>query len=187
MEHRLNTSMGNGNDLFFSESFFVCNDEKKIETIMADLQKHANEIDFGPNNQVKFKALIRRITDVHFDKDIDWAQVKSVDIKYVFVFISIALLILVVACINYINLSTAKSVTRAREIGLRKTFGGIRPQLFFQFMMESFVLVTCSALLAMVFIIALIPQFNTLTKKMFSYQHVLNTEMLMIIGGVILW
>ena len=102
------------------------------------------------------------------------------------VFISIALLILVVACINYINLSTAKSATRAREIGLRKTFGGIRPQLFFQFMMESFVLVTCSALLAMVFIIALMPQFNTLTKKMFSYHHVLNTEMLMIIGGVIL-
>ena len=69
MEHRLNTSMGNDNNLFFSESFFVCNDEKKIETILADLQKHANEIDFGPNNQFKFKALIRKITDVHFDKD----------------------------------------------------------------------------------------------------------------------
>ena len=186
MEHRLNTSMGNENDILFSESFFVCKDEKKIEIITADLQKRANEINFGPDTQYKFRPLVRKITDIHFDKDVDWAQVKSVDIKYVYVFISIAFLILVIACINYINLATAKSAARAREIGLRKTFGGIRPQLFFQFMMESFVLVTCAALLATVFILLLMPQFNVLTKKMFTYHHIFNAEMQMIIGGVIL-
>ncbi|MBY0436389.1 MAG: ABC transporter permease, partial [Cyclobacteriaceae bacterium] len=102
-----------------------------------------------------------------------------------YVFITIALLILVVACINYINLSTAKSASRAREIGLRKTFGGIRLQLFSQFMMESFVLVTASALLAILLITLLMPQFNALTGKTFSYFSLFNPAMLMIIGGVI--
>ena len=186
MENRLNTFMGNGNDAFYSESFFVCNDEKKIETILADLEKRANEINLGPNFQFKLKPLVRKITDVHFDKDVDWSQRKSVDIKYIYVFITIAFLILVVACINYINLSTAKSAARAREIGLRKTFGGIRPQLFFQFMMESFVLVTSSALLALLLITLFMPQFNTLTNKTFSYLHIFNPSMLLIIAGVIL-
>jgi putative ABC transport system permease protein len=186
MENRLNTFMGNGNNAFYSESFFVCNDEKKIETILTDLEKRANEINLGPNFQFKIKPLARKITEVHFDKDLDWSQRKSVDIKYIYVFITIAFLILVVACINYINLSTAKSATRAREIGLRKTFGGIRPQLFFQFMMESFVLVMLSAMLAILLIILLMPQFNTLAGKTFSYLHIFSTEMLVIIVGVIL-
>jgi putative ABC transport system permease protein len=186
LESRLNSSMGNSNDQFWSSSFFVCSDEKKIATILTDLQKKANEIDFGPDTQFKFTPLVRKITDVHFDKDVMWSTHKSVDIKYIFGFITIAFLILMVACINYINLATAKAGARGREIGLRKTFGGIRQQLFFQFMMESFVLVVLSASLAILLVILLMPQFNTLTQKVFSYVHVFNTEMLLIIGAVVL-
>ncbi|MCW5910422.1 MAG: ABC transporter permease [Cyclobacteriaceae bacterium] len=186
MENQLNTFMGAGGNAFYSESFFVCKDEKKIEAIMDDLQKRANEIDLGPEIEIKLTPMVRRITDVHFDKGVDWAQRKSVDIKYIYVFVTIAFLILVVACINYINLATARSATRAREIGLRKTFGGIRPQLFFQFMMESFVLVLLSSMLAVLLIVLLMPQFNALTHKTFSYTHIFNTEMLLIMGGVIL-
>lgn len=187
MESRLNTFVGTGNNGFYTESFFVCKDEKKIETILADLQKHADELTAQANGEFKFKPLIRKVTDVHFDKEVYWYPHQSVDIKYIYVFASIALLILVVACINYINLATAKSVSRAREIGLRKTFGGLRVQLFFQFMMESFVLVTISAMMAMLLIAMLLPQFNTLTGKTFSLAHIFNKEMLMIIGGVILF
>jgi len=186
MEDRMNTSMGNGNNQFWSASFFVCNDEKKIATILADLQNQANKIDFGPDTQFKFTPLVRKITDVHFDKDVMWSNRKSVDIKYIYVFITIAFLILVVACINYINLATAKAGARGREIGLRKTFGGIRQQLFFQFMMESFVLVILSTVLAILLAVLLIPQFNTLTQKTFSYVHLFNSEMLLIIGAVVL-
>ena len=186
LENRLNTSMGNDNNTFWSASFFICNDESKIETIMSDLQKRANQINLGQNSDFKLKPLVRKISDVHFDREISWSLHKSVDIKYIYVFVTIALMILMVACINYINLATAKSASRAREIGLRKTFGGFRKQLFFQFMLESFFLVLISALIAVLFVVLLMPQFNTLTQKSFTYHHVFNTEMLLIIGGVVL-
>ncbi len=187
MENNLNSFMGEGNNQFWTQSLFLCDDEKKIEIILADLQKRAEEIIARQNFNVKFKALIRPITDVHFDQEISWSIVhKSVDIRYMYVFITIAFLILVVACINYINLSTAKSASRAREIGLRKTFGGIRPQLFLQFMLESFVLVVLSSMLAILLILLFIPQFNDLTGKVFTYQHVFNGQMMAIIAGVII-
>ena len=186
LENRMNTSMGNDNNAFWACSFFICNDPKKIETILTDLQKRANEISLGPNVDIKLKPMVRKITDAHFDQEISWSLHKSVNIKYIYVFITIAFLILVVACINYINLATAKSATRAREIGLRKTFGGIRKELFFQFMMESFLLVVVSTLVAILFVLLLMPQFNTLTQKTFSYEHVFNTEMFLIMGGVVL-
>src|SRR5688572_8436940 len=153
LENRLNTSMGNDNNAFWSASFFICKDESKIETIMSDLQKRANQINLGQNSDFKLKPLVRKISDVHFDKEISWSLHKSVDIKYIYVFVTIALMILMVACINYINLATAKSASRAREIGLRKTFGGFRKQLFFQFMLESFFLVLISALIAVLFVV----------------------------------
>jgi putative ABC transport system permease protein len=186
LENRLNTSMGYDNNQFWTESFFVCSDKRKIETMVADLQKRANEIVTAQNLEFKVKPIVRKITDVHFDQEVRWSTQKSADIKYIYVFGTIAFLILVVACINYINLATAKSAARAREIGLRKTFGGIRLQLFFQFMIESFVLVLLSALLAIVLVALFLPQFNTLAAKTFSYMHIFNAEMVLIIGAVVL-
>ncbi len=183
LQTRLKTSMGEGNNTFWTQSFFVCSNESLIEDIRADLQKQA---DARFTEDFKIKPLIQKITNVHFDKEIDWAiKHKSADKKYVYVFVSIAMLILVVACINYINLSTAKSASRAREIGLRKTFGGIRLQLFAQFMTESFLLVLTAMILAIMLVTFFIPQFNNLTNKTFSTVHIFNTPMMLIASGVV--
>ena len=183
LENRLNTSLGEGNNTYWTQSFFVCPNKSRIEDIRADLQKMA---DARFNQDFKLKALIQNITNVHFDKEIDWAiKHKSADKKYIYVFVSIAILILIVACINYVNLSTAKSVARAREIGLRKTFGGIRLQLFAQFMTESFLLVLTAMLVALQLVILFIPQFNNLTGKTFSSLHVLNGSMMLMTGAVV--
>ncbi len=185
LENMLNTSMGDGNNGFFTQSYFVCTDEKKIAVIEQDLQKRANELIAKNHWDFKFKPVIRKITDIHFDKEMDWTiDHKTADMQYIYVFITIAFLILMVACINYINLSTAKSSSRAREIGLRKTFGGVRSQLFFQFMLESFVLVIISSLIAILLVIFFTPQFNNLTGKTFTLSHILNGPMLLIIAGV---
>ncbi len=189
LESRLNTSMGDGNNNnYFSQSYFICTNPKKIPTIQADLQKKANELISKNHWNFKFTPLIRKITDIHFDKEMDWTiDHKTADIKYVYVFITIAILILVVAGINYINLSTAKSASRAREIGLRKTFGGVRSQLFLQFMLESFVLVLLSTILSLLLVILFTPAFNDLTGKTFTLAHVFNGQMLFIISGVIVF
>jgi putative ABC transport system permease protein len=188
LETLLNTSMGEGNDNYWTQSFFVCTDESKIPLIEADFRKRADEIIKRLNLDFKFKPLIRKITDVHFDDQINWSiSHKSVDPTYIYVFTCIALLILIVACINYINLATAKSVNRAKEIGLRKTFGGFRLQLFIQFMTESFVLVLIATLIAVLLVILLIPQFNDMTGKAFSVYHIVNVSMLQVIGGIVIF
>jgi len=187
LENLLATAMGDGNNGFWTQSYFVCDNPSKIETIKIDLQKRANELIAKNKWNIKFTPVIRKITDIHFDKEMDWTiDHKTADINYMYVFVTIALLILIVACINYINLSTAKSASRAREIGLRKTFGGIRPQLFFQFMMESFVLVLISAAIALLLVVFFIPAFNQLTGKAFLLSHIFNVKMLLIVVGVIL-
>ena len=188
LETLLNTSMGDGNNQYFTQSYFVCQDEQKIAIIRDDLQKRANEMISKNHWDFKFTPVIRKITDIHFDQEMDWTiDHKTADKKYIYVFITIAILILLIAGINYINLSTAKSASRAREIGLRKTFGGVRSQLFFQFMLESFVLVLLSSLIAILLVIFFTPQFNQLTGKTFDLHHILNGPMLLIIGSVIIF
>lgn len=187
LETLLMNSMGDSDNNFFTQSFFVCHDESRLPAIQDDLQKRANAIIARYNLNFKLKPLIQKISNVHFDKEIDWSiNHKSADKKYVYVFITLALLILVVACINYINLSTAKSAGRAREIGLRKTFGGIRFQLFFQFMIESFVLVIVAAIVSLLLILLFIPQFNALTGKTFSASYLLHPDVLAILAFVVL-
>ena len=186
LETLLNTSMGDGQQGYFTQSYFICSDEKKIPVIQEDLQRKANELIAKNHWEFKLVPVIRKITDIHFDKEMDWTiDHKTADIQYIYVFITIAFLILLVACINYINLSTARSSSRAREIGLRKTFGGIRSQLFFQFMLESFVLVFISSIIAILLVIFFTPQFNNLTGKTFTLGHILNGPMLLIIAGVV--
>ena len=186
LENLLNTSMADGNNNFFTQSYFVCNDPTKIPLIMEDMQKKVDQMIAKNKWDIKFKPVVKKITDVHFDQEMDWTiDHKTADIKYMYVFMTIALLILVVACINYINLSTAKSAGRAREIGLRKTFGGIRSELFLQFMLESFVLVFISALMALLIVAMLTTPFNHLTGKAFTLAHLFNGQMLLIILGVI--
>jgi putative ABC transport system permease protein len=182
IETLLNTSMGDSdNDNMFTQSLFILNDESIVPQVLTDLQKKADQIIQRFNLDFKFKPLVQKITNVHFDKEINWSiEHKSVDKNYIYIFISIAILILVVACINYINLSTAKSVTRAKEIGLRKTFGGVRWQLFFQFMTESFVMVLIATMIALLLVLLFIPSFNNLTGKTFSPEYVFNWPMISI-------
>ncbi|MBL7863161.1 MAG: FtsX-like permease family protein [Cyclobacteriaceae bacterium] len=188
LENVLNTAMGDGNNGFWTQSYFVCDDPAKIETIKADLQARANEIIEKNKWDITFTPVIRKITEIHFDQEMDWTiDHKTADIKYMYVFVTIALMILLVACINYINLATARSASRAREIGLRKTFGGFRIQLFFQFMMESFVLVVISAVIALLTVALFIPQFNNLTGKSFSVLHLFNGTMMLVLIGVIVF
>ena len=90
------------------------------------------------------------------------------DVRYVYAFSTIALLILVIACINYMNLATARSTHRAREVGVRKALGARRSQLARQFLVEAVLLSVCGFVLAVLLVEALLPLFNALTGKALS-------------------
>ncbi len=187
LETLLNAAMGDQDNGFWTQSFLVCDDESKIPLIQADLQKRANAIIEKYNLDFKFKPIVKKITEAHFDQEVDWSiSSKSADEKYIYVFISIAILILLVACINYVNLATARSVSRAKEIGLRKTFGGFRWQLFVQFMLEAFILVVLATAVAILLVMLFIPQFNDLTSRTFQIRDIFDGDMLLLIAGVVI-
>ncbi len=87
------------------------------------------------------------------------------EITFVWLFGTIGGFVLLLACINFMNLSTARSESRAKEIGLRKTIGSLRSQLVLQFLSESILVVTLAFILAMVLVIIALPTFNLWTAK----------------------
>ncbi|MFC1556198.1 ABC transporter permease [candidate division KSB1 bacterium] len=95
---------------------------------------------------------------------------------YLFIFSAAALIALIIAGINYTNISAARSIRRLREAGIRKAVGATRIQLFRQFISESFVLTICSGILSFFFVILLFPYFNELTGKTFSAVSLVTPE-----------
>lgn len=108
---------------------------------------------------------IQPVTDIHLRSANVTDVYQKSDIKYIWIFGLIAVLILALACINFINLSTAKSANRAKEVGLRKTLGSFRSQLINQFLTESILYSLLSFLLAVGLVVLLLPYFNNLSGK----------------------
>lgn len=103
----------------------------------------------------------------------------SSDIKYVYSIGAVGLFILLIACINFMNLSTARSSGRAKEVGLRKTLGSVRSKLIAQFMSESLVYVFAAMLIALVSVYLLIPSFNLLSGKSLHFELMLQPVVLL--------
>lgn len=108
------------------------------------------------------------VTDIHLHSDLTAELGPNGDITYVYLFAAIALFILTIACINFMNLSTARSANRAKEVGVRKVMGSLRSHLVRQFLLES-VLVSIGAFaFALVFAWVFIPVFNSISQKELS-------------------
>jgi len=103
---------------------------------------------------------------------------------FVYIFSLIAAFVLIIACINFMNLSTAKSSTRAREIGMRKVVGGNRKNLITQFLGESFLLTLLSMIIALILVSLILPIFNKIAGKELIFEDLLHARF--IIGLIIL-
>ncbi len=105
------------------------------------------------------------LTDIHLHSDVTMSLEAGSDIRYVYIFGAIALFMLLVACINFMNLSTASASKRGKEVGIRKVLGSVRFSLASQFLTESLLLTTIALGLAIGLVVLTLPYFNQLAGK----------------------
>jgi putative ABC transport system permease protein len=166
-EERLRTNWGNNS--FFTYLMMPENfDQAKFEAkLPAFIDKY---VETGP----EFKASawtainLQKLTDIHLRSHLDFEAEENGDIKRVYIFSAIALFILLIACINYMNLSTARSALRAREIGIRKVVGAERKSLIMQFLSESVLMTWMAMILAFLLTWIALPWLNKLSGQQLS-------------------
>ncbi|AXY74874.1 ABC transporter permease [Paraflavitalea soli] len=170
-----------GNNAFYTYMLLPANyDASKLEAqFPAFLDRHMSK----PGDAIKAsrwtQLYLQKLTDIHLRSHLDSELDENGDIKRVYVFSAIALFILLIACINYMNLSTARSVLRAREIGIRKVVGAERKELIFQFLSESVLITWMAMLLAFVLTWQLVPFLNKLSGQTLSITALYRWQILL--------
>lgn len=133
---------------------------------------------FAQQKEGEYGFNFQRLQDVHLKSDLQYEMEPASDMKYLYIFGAIGLFILLIGSINFMNLSTARSAGRSREVGMRKTFGSQRHQLVLQFLIESVIYTIVATLLSLVLFLGLLPEFNLLSAKSIGIEGMLNPWMI---------
>ncbi len=153
---------------------------KDLEALMhistKDVQKNGNH----------FLYHLMPLTDIHLHSDKSYEFEANGNITYVYIFSVIAIFILLIACVNFMNLSTARSANRAKEVGIRKVAGSLRSNLIFQFLTESVLLSFLSLLIALLLSALLLPLFNQLAGKQMLVNTLFSTWLFPVMIGLVL-
>jgi len=116
---------------------------------------------FYRENGFKMDLTINPLNRIYFEKETPFDSVKHGSEKMVYIFMSIAVLILLIACINFMNLATARATDRSKEVGLRKVMGALKKQLATQFIFESLLFATIAAILAVLLLQLVMPAYSS--------------------------
>lgn len=108
--------------------------------------------------------------DIYLHDTADWNGEAISSMKYIYIFGLVAFFVLLIACVNFMNLTTAKSMVRAKEIGVRKVLGSDRQRLIQQFLTEAILMSLLAMIFAVILVLAALPWFNSVTGKGFSVQ-----------------
>jgi len=134
-----------------------------------------------------YRYYLQPLTKIHLISELEAEFRPNGSMKGLYIFGVIAVFILFLACINFINLSTARSVERAKEVGIRKTFGSEKKSLIGQFLIESVLISLLSMLLAFLFIILLLPLFNSVSGKDLSVIYFLQPQWIFLLLAFVLF
>ncbi|MGD9345820.1 MAG: ABC transporter permease [Candidatus Aminicenantes bacterium] len=151
-----------------------------IESFAEKISGFVDEHDKRTNQKVFLH--IRPLSKVHL-----YSLNGTDPIVYVYIFLTIAIAILIIACINFINLSTARSNTRAKEIGMRKVVGAERANIIRQFIGESLILSALALLVAVGLVFLLLPAFNNLAEKQLTLDIAGNISTILLLVGIVLF
>lgn len=177
-EEQLRTNWGNNS--FFTYLLLPPNyNPKNMEArFPAFIDKHMDHKDYGNTPSKNTTLALQKLTDIHLYSHTDYEAEPNGDIKRVYVFSAIALFILLIACINYMNLSTARSALRAKEIGIRKVIGARKKELILQFLGESVLLCWAAILLAFGLTYLLLPLLNDVAGKQILFNVLLSWKVI---------
>ena len=159
-------------------------DERINDYTSKKISKFIKDNDLQLQGYTLYKA--EPVADVHFNTSLAYDSPSNIDKSYLQIFGIIALFILLTASINYINLATARSLKRVREIGVRKVLGAFKKQLLLQYMSESFILTFISFILALSLVELLMPQFNALVGKDLTLVSSLFSKDGFVFGGLLI-
>lgn len=166
--------------LLFPEGLDVKAFEKKMQGMYAAYMEPI----FGPIN-IKIEYILEPIKEIHLYSTNAGEPEPTGSITYVYIFAIVALFLVLIAAMNYMNLATARSSGRAREVGLRKVVGSRRGPLVWQFLSESVIFTIISLIISIVLLMALLPRLNLLAGKSFDLNVLYSPVVLMSVIGVI--
>jgi len=178
-EENLRTNWGNNSFftyLLLPPGFKPENLEKRFP---AFLDKHMAEDYKGKTPSKLTKLELQKLTDIHLYSHTDYEAEPNGDMGRVYIFSAIALFILLIACINYMNLSTARSALRAREIGIRKVVGARKKELIVQFLSESVIICFVAIIIAMFFTWLSMPWLNKTSGQQLSFSTLLQLKIIL--------
>lgn len=172
---------------FYLNTFVVLHPDADLKKVSAKFDKVYTTDAATQINEAKqqfqmtetFSYGLQPLLDMHLNIDFS-AQNGLTDASnpiYSKILVGIAVFILIIACINFVNLTVARSLKRAKEIGIRKVIGGERKQLTAQFLGESFVLSFVAFVLAILLVIAVLPFFNMVSNKALSFSYLLDVKL----------
>lgn len=130
---------------------------------------------------------LQPLSEIHLYSNFDMDFESEGDISYLYIFSAIGFFMLLIACINYMNLATARSVSRSKEVGIRKAMGSYKTQLMGQFVTESIVIAFVALIISLILTFFLIPYFNEMANLAIDQNFVSNPQMLIVLVGVILF
>jgi putative ABC transport system permease protein len=152
---------------------------KALETKINKLSAKKLEEERPGSNQEKIEFKLQPLKDIHLNSHYMMEAEVNGDGKAVYFLSVIAFFIIVIAWINYVNLSTARSVDRAKEVGVRKVLGSFRSQLIAQFMFESVLINILAVVFSLILILISLPLFNGITGKQLDYSIFCDSKFLL--------
>jgi putative ABC transport system permease protein len=155
---------------------------KKLETVYKTFVDPV----FKPYN-VSMRYDVQNITNIHLHSNLQYEPEELGSMSYIWIFSAVAFFMLLIACINYMNLTTARSAHRAKEIGIRKVVGSGRRQLIWQFLGESLFTAFVSVIFSVILMIVLLGVFNSLSGKQFGLGTLLRPFNVLLLLGVALF
>lgn len=174
---------------FMCFPYIKINNETNIDTLRKKVEYHFNKI-YGEETKAGTIGL-QSLEDIHLKSShLQELYATLGDIKYVKIFTLVSIFILIIACINFMNLSTAKAAKRLTDVGIRKVVGARRGQLIAQYLGESLFIALIAMLFALLFVDFMLPVFNTISQKnitmeVFSFKEIIWLVFITIITGLI--